>query len=126
VLKVQMANGDTLTFDLSKADQEQAWRSLEQNPTAQADIRAVGVLHQGMWHVMPTPKKFKQVTYKAWLNWDSKNGQERLASLRVGCQADNISIMMILYYPNGNSPRMVSTIVKRTGRQVFKSGDKHE
>ena len=122
MLKVQMADGATLTFDLNVPADAERWQDIEADPKKQEAIRAVGVQHQGMWHVMPVPRRFRQISYGAWLSWaNSKNGGEkRLASLRVRCQADNVAITMTLYYPNGKSPRMVKTDIKKTGRQVWK------
>jgi len=117
VLKVQMSDGQTLTFDLQEQDQLEAWKRLEGDPDRQRSIRAIGVIHGKMWHVLPAPKKFKRIKYQAWLN--RRNGHP--ASLRVRCQADEVDIRMVLYYPNGPSPRMVRTDIKRIGRQVFQS-----
>jgi len=117
MLKVQMSDGKTLTFDLRDDEQFEAWKQLENNPNRQAKIRAVGVIHDHIWHVLPAPKKFKQIRYQARVS--QRNGKP--ASLRVSCQADDVSIKMVSYYPNGNSPRMVRTDIKRTGRQVFQA-----
>ena len=112
-----MADGQTLTFDLRDVGQASTWEQFSDNPKNQSDIRAIGVIHDKMWHVLPTPKKFKRISYQAWMS--QRNGQP--ASLRVSCQADDINIKMVLYYPNGNSPRMVRTDIKRTGRQVYQA-----
>jgi hypothetical protein len=119
MLKVQMANGQTETFDLRQVGDFERWVDIQKDSEKQAQIRAVGVQHDGMWHVMPTPKKFKRINYEAWIDYIGKNGDRAPASLKIKCQADNISIMMVLYYPNGKSPRMVRTDIKKTGRQVF-------
>lgn len=120
MLKVQMANGETLTFDLTDSEQEKRWREIEKDTKCQANIRAVGIQFQGMWHVLPLPKRFRQIRYFAWLSWrKTGSNTKKLASMRLRCQADEVSIMMVLYLPNGSSPRMVRTTIKKTGRQVY-------
>lgn len=112
-----MSDGKTLTFDLRNQKQLEDWKRLENDSSKQGNIRAVGVIHDKMWHVLPAPMKFKRIKYEAWLS--ARNGHP--ASLRVRCQADNVDIRMVLYYPNGKSPRMVRTTIKRIGRQVYQS-----
>lgn len=119
MIKVNMADGKTLSFDLKNEKELADWKLKCSDPQFQKSIRGVGIVHNTQWHAIPVPKKFKTVRYDAELiiNPKAKDESKRLVGEKVMCYVDDIQFSLLVYY--GNRPKMARIDVKKIGKQRF-------
>jgi hypothetical protein len=117
VLKVHLADGRTLSFELGDEAQRGAWERSAQSSTFQSTIRGVALLHNRTLHTLPLPKQFKSLRFSAELITSKGEGGERVTGERVVCQADAVRVSITAYYTQ--TPKMVRVDVARTGRMRF-------
>ena len=117
MIKVNMADGKTLSFDLKDEKELKDWKQRCNDPKFQKSIRGVGIVHNTQWHAIPVPKKFKSVRYDADLivNTKAKDESKRLVGEKIMCYVDDICFSLLVYY--GNRPKMARIDVKKIGKQ---------
>ena len=119
MLKIHLADGKTLSFELGDEAQRKAWEELSASNAFQATIRGVALLHNRTLHTMPLPKQFKTLRFSAGLFTSKASGGEKIAGERVTCQADAVRVSITAYYTQ--TPKMVRVDVVRSGWQRFDS-----
>ncbi len=117
MVKANMADGRTLSFDLKDEKENADWKQKCTDPSFQKSIRGVGIVHNTQWYAIPVPKKFKAIRYDADLiiNNKAKDESKRLVGEKVMCYVDDILFSLLVYY--GNRPKMARIDVKKIGKQ---------
>lgn len=122
MIKVNFSDGTTLTFDLKKSDDLQQWSEWSSVSDFQSRISGIGVLHNGRFMTVPSPKGFKRVRFVAELVYSEKKGKgKRLLGERLICHADEIVHTLLVYtYTDPQPPPVLCRIdMKRIGKQMF-------
>ena len=99
MLRVNLANGRTMSFNLDDSDDHKRWINCCSKPDFQNSIRGVIIRHDGKDHALPVPSNFRNVSYDADLLWDKRN--ERVGGERVTCYADKIRVTLVVFRRNG-------------------------
>jgi len=109
MIKVQVDNGKTKTFDIEKND----LNGFEKQDF-QKSIRGIGILYKKIWTVMPMPKRFNRIRFEAKLLY--KDG--KISAEQILCFADNLLIELTVF--RKGMPSMTRINVFKIGKQVFK------
>jgi len=117
MLKVHLADGKTLSFELGDEKQKEEWTRLAASSAFQCTIRGVALLHNRTLHTMPLPKQFKNLRFSAELLKYRDGSGEKVSGERVVCQADMVRVSITAYYTQ--TPKMVRIDVVRSGRQRY-------
>lgn len=119
MIKVNMSDGKTLSFDLRKKEELDSWKQMCSSPDFQKTIRGVGIVYNTQWYAIPVPKKFKQIHYDAEvvLNRKEKDPEKQLVGERLICQVDDVQLSLLVYY--GNRPKMARLDAIKIGKQRF-------
>jgi len=98
VIRINLADGRTLTLDLDDETDFKTWRSLESDRIGQTGIRGVSVAREDLVVSVPRPKDFRTVVYSA----EVLNGKEGEAVAdKITIQADEIRVDVLLYRRTG-------------------------
>lgn len=121
MIKVNMADGKTLSFDLKSEAELKEWKKLCSYPDFQKKIRGVGIVYNTQWYAIPVPKKFKNVHYDAEIifNRREKDAEKQLVGERLICHVDEVQFSLLVYY--GNRPKMARLDCSRVGKARFYS-----
>jgi hypothetical protein len=113
-LRINLSSGETKLLDLPRQFGE--WSSLRQDPSFQARIRGIVLIHNGQSYALPAPRAFRRVLYDVEL----LPGREPVqgenvppAAIRASYAADAVTASMTLHL--GGSPPMVRFDVKASG-----------
>ena len=119
MLKVNMSDGRTLSFELNNSSEFKEWKKFISNDENQKKIRGVGIVYNTQWHALPIPRKFKYVRYDADLiiNDNAKTPEKKLVGERVICFIDDIKLSLLVYY--GNRPKMSRIDAIKIGRARY-------
>lgn len=119
MIKVNMSDGKTLSFDLRNKEELDKWKQLCSTSEFQKTIRGVGIVYNTQWYAIPVPKKFKQINYDAdiVLNQREKDLEKQVVGERLICQVDDVQITLLVYY--GNRPKMSRLDIVKIGKQKF-------
>jgi len=119
MLKVNMSNGKTLSFDLKNPDEYTKWKDFVLDEEQQKNIRGVGIVYNTQWYALPIPRKFKYIRYDADLiiNDKAKTTDKKLVGERVTCLIDDIKLSLLVYY--GNRPKMARIDAIKIGKARF-------
>ena len=125
MIKVNFKDGNTLAFDLGKADDRQQWLEWSSVPDFQKKITGVGILHNKRFTTVPFPKKFRKIRFYAELVSCERKGEVKLLGERIICHADDIKLSLLVYTYDDPPPPIHSRIdVERIGKQMFPGVDK--
>lgn len=113
MLWVYLNDGQTLHFDLTVADGDEAWWPREKDATFQDSITGVALYFDATLHTLTRPRGFRRVKFKAEITQSRGSPVER-----VVMSADDIEIELKAYR-NGAVPQ-VTALKLRRGRRVYK------
>jgi len=111
MLKINLDDGRTLSYDLTDPIESRIWRLWQADPQLQHQITGMGIHHDGVFHVLPIPVRFRRRSFSARLLGEA----EKPVGEQVICQADAVRITMSVYRQNGMRPKMVRVDVVQTG-----------
>jgi len=112
MIKVNVKNGDTLTFDLTDSVQKGKWDALCTDYSFQQQITGMGIIYNSQLYTLPSPKKFSRRVYFAEIIKHRKN--DEYVGERIICQVDDVQISVLVYF--GKRPRMSRVDVIKIGR----------
>lgn len=113
MLRVNLADGRTLSFDLADPEQLAAWRRHQATNSFQATIRGMSVLHDKRLTTLPVPRRFRAIAFSA----EPLVEHEGVIGELVSCQADDVRVTCTVYFGGGKITR---TDLVRTGRPRFR------
>lgn len=111
MLRANMRDGRTLSFDLADDKGRLEWEANQADPRFQQSITALAILHDRVLHTLPVPKRFRRIAYEATL---ITNGEDAAVAERIGCLADGVSVQLTVYLKA--SPRTTRVDVRRVGK----------
>jgi len=114
VLKVNLRDGSTLTFDLSTEAGRKDWQRRQGDPHFQAEITGAGILHDGVLHAMPVPSRFRSTQWEAEPIWKKNGSGPQIVADRLTCYADATRLSITVHH--GSRPRVVRFSAARVGR----------
>lgn len=117
MIKVNLKNGSTLSYDLTEPDQKAKWLSDSENVDYQEQITAIGIIFNSQWFALPIPKRFRQINFEANLVESKKKTGPKFTGERIKCYADDVLISVQVYW--GHKPKMSRVDVVRIGRRRF-------
>lgn len=114
MLRVHLADGTTLRFELSDESQAAEWIGLAGDWGFQSKIRALTIQHNGVQYSLPSPPGFERVfMYAEQLE---PNGQQRFkGGERIVCQADNVRAILMVH----DAQRASRLSLSKTGIQCY-------
>ena len=115
MLRVNLADGRTLFFDLSVPEQLKSWQSNQAAPSFQASIRGLAVSHRKNYIALPVPAHFSTVAFSA-APLLARNSGAMIGEL-IACQVDDIEVSCTVYHGDGELARLD---LKKTGRPRFR------
>lgn len=101
---------------LALPSQLDEWERRRQDPAFQAGIRGLQLAVNGQVYALPSPRGFRRASYSVEIEPGLDPGLDQNvppAAIRATCQADAVSISMLLYLRG--DPPMVRFDVRRTG-----------
>ncbi len=122
MIKVNLADGRTLSFDLNDDFDLMDWRKRVLDHRFQKQIRGLGIVYNTQWYALPLPKNFNTIRYDADLiiNHKALEDSKRKVGERIICQLDEIRLTLLVYY--GNRPKMARIDAIRIGKQRYVPG----
>jgi len=120
VIKVNLNDGNILSFDLNKAPDWQQWLEWSSSQDFQNRITGIGILHDRRFHTVPYPKNFTKVNVYAESVFNKKDGEKRKLGERVIVHADQVKLELLVYtYDEPKPPIQSRTTMTLIGRQMF-------
>lgn len=116
MIKINLNNGKTLSFDLNNENESKEWERLHRDANFQKQITGIGIIYNTQWYILPIPKKFKKSFFYAEIVKNRKNLSEFVGE-RITCHVDDIRISVLVYY--GNRPKMCRFDITKVGKQRF-------
>jgi hypothetical protein len=116
MVKANLKDGRTLTFDLASEVGSAEWQALQADPTFQSQVTGLGVHWDGELYMFPLPKTFLRLAFSAELLRDRKGA---IIGERIGCQADDILGTLTVYF--SAVPKLARYDLRRIGRPRFLS-----
>jgi len=117
VLKVNLRDGRTLTFDLLDPAEMQAWCAHQADPKFQSEITGAGIQHDGTLLALPVPQGFHRKVYEAEVLYRGNGDGRKVAAERLTCYADSIRLSVTAHH--GNRPRVVKYAAAKVGRMRY-------
>lgn len=110
---VNLSDGSTVSFDLQKQTDLDAWETLRQD--RMGDITGLSVARDGVLHSLPfRRKRFRRFLCDAEL---VRKANGRIVGERLVVHADDITATVLVYW--SGHPPMVRYDLERTGRPVY-------
>jgi hypothetical protein len=120
MIKVNLADGKTVSFDLHCPEQVRQWQEKSSNLDFQREIRGMAIIHNHHWYALPLPKNFRIIQMHAELIENRKQNvkeEHKFVGERIRCYADDIMIALLVYY--SNRPKMSRVDIIKTGKRRF-------
>jgi len=117
MIKVNLRNGETLSYDLKDVKESAEWRRVSSQLSFQKKISGVGIIFNSQWYTLPIPKKFRQITFHAELVKNTKKDvpkDREFVGEKIIVYADEIMISILVYY--GKRPKMSRVDVVKIGK----------
>lgn len=116
MIKVNLRNGKTLSFDLKNPIENIKWVKMLSQNNFQKQISGIGIIFNSQWYVLPIPKKFKQISFHAELVKNTKKNIEYIGE-KIKVYADDVTISILVYY--GKHPKMCRFDIIKNGKCRF-------
>lgn len=113
MIKVNVRNGKTLSFDLKNNNDKRKWDEVYSDSKFQKSITGIGILYNSQWYTLPLPKNFRSAMFYAEIVTHRKNINE-LVGEKIICHVDDIQISLLVYY--GITPKMCRIDVIKIGK----------
>lgn len=114
MLRVHLASGETLRFDLSDEDQAREWRDRAGDRAFQLDVRGLTVQHNGVQYSLTRPEGFGRVfLYAERLAPDE--AQKFKGGERLVLQAGDVRLTMMVH----EAQRAARVSLTKTGAVVY-------
>jgi hypothetical protein len=113
VLRVNLADGRTLSFDLTDATQLAAWHDQQVDRAFQASVRGISILHDKRLTTLPLPKRFGAMEFTA----EPVEIDGDVVGEQIACQADDVRVVCMVYFGAGKLTRLD---IIRTGRPRYR------
>jgi len=114
-MRVNLADGTTLTFDLDSAIDRTRWESFQSDYNKQQQIRGVVLTGGGMEVAVPSPLRFRRVD--RIVERCLRPGTEEVLAEKVTILADDVSLEVLSY----TGRPVVRVSLTRSGRPMFLS-----
>lgn len=115
MLKINLRDGRTLGFDLADEADNEEWEKLQSSSGFQRAITGIGIHYGQTLHALPIPKKFRRVSFEGGAI--ARDGG--VVGERVVCHADQVRVVLSVYFASGTMPKHVRVDVARLGRPRF-------
>lgn len=109
MLRANLRDGRTLSFDLFTEGGTEDWKRRQADPAFQSLLTGISILWDGETFALPVPRFFRKVAYSA----EVVNDGERPAALKIGALSDDTFASVTVYL---KSPRIVRFDVRRMGK----------
>lgn len=117
MIKVNIKDGKTLSFESDSEEDLKTLREKLGNKEFLDSITGVSSLHNTYWHALTKPKRFRNVSYHVEEVKFKKGDIEKVVGERIVCQADDIQLVILVYY--NNRPKMTRIELKKIGKRRF-------
>ena len=117
MIKVNLKNGQTLSFDLENIDEYSSLSDRLDDDVFVHSITGISVLHNKYWHAITVPQNFKTIKYFVERVKCVKNGIEKYVGERIVCHADDIRLTTLVYY--NEKPRITRIDMKKVGNPRY-------
>lgn len=119
MLRVHLADGRTLRFDLQDEQQAARWAEYAKNATFQQAIRGLTVQHNGVQYSLPRPDGFERVWLSAEL-LPPDQAQRFKGGERLICQADQSRMTLMAH----DAQRAARVSLSKPGVQCYNPFDR--
>lgn len=114
MLKANLHNGETLSFDLHDADDVRRWTELAQDHATQARITALSITHGGVVYSLPRPVGFVPLFMTAE-GFEPDSSRRIKGGEKILCNAGEVGIVLTVH----SAQRAVRVDVTRQGKQRY-------
>ena len=115
MLRVNLRDGRTLSYDLLDAESSARWLSHQSDPSFQPTVTGLAVLWEGELHTLPLPRLYKKVTWSAGLI--EVDGHP--VAIQAALQADDTRALLTVYF---KGPVATRTDLQKVGKQRYVPG----
>lgn len=113
MIRVNLQDGRTITFDLENPDQHRLWDESQSDKNFQSSVTGAAVVWNGVQHVIPLPRHFSRLSLSAQLVKDG----DKVVAERMDFQADDSLLSLVVY--RGGSVPMVRINLDKIGWRRF-------
>lgn len=107
-LRVNLADGTTLKFDLEDPRDRQAWD--ETKIVRASEIRGLSFIVAGVNYVLPRPTSFQNISFDAEAVYH-RDSSGRLIGDRLRLEADGARVECLVY--RGKDPKMAKVVLSK-------------
>lgn len=115
MLRVNLRDGRTLSYDLLDAASSARWQAHQSDPAFQPTVTGLAVLWEGELHTLPLPRLYKTVRWTAELI----EVDGAAIGVQAAVQADDTRALVTVYF---SGPVATRTDLQKVGKPRFMPG----
>lgn len=120
MIKVNISDGSTLTFNLDDDDDLKQWVEWSAVKEFQNKIRGIGIYLNKKFYTLPLPKKFQKNRFYAQKVFTERDNKKIKVAERVICHSDEIRVTLLVYcFLKPPPPINCKIEVEKIGKNVF-------